>query len=88
MRCTQCLAEVGDRVGFETPSGEALCGPCYFALWGPQGRYELGAATEAARPSSRRPRRRRTVWIPGPTGETDPRFSGGLRVPGGSAPRS
>lgn len=51
--CTQCLAEIEERLGFEAPSGEALCGPCYFALWGPRERqHEPGA--EARRPTSRR----------------------------------
>jgi hypothetical protein len=72
LRCTQCLSEITERVGFETPGGEALCGPCYFALWGPKGSRTLSAESETARPRSRRPRTLRTFWMPGPTGETDP----------------
>jgi hypothetical protein len=72
LRCTQCLSEIPGRIGYETPNGEALCGPCYFALWGPKGSRTVSAQTEVARPRSRRPRRLRTFWIPGPTGETDP----------------
>lgn len=73
LRCTQCLDEVGDGLGYEAPSGHALCGPCYFALWGPAGRRNDSPATESGRPLSRRPKKPgRTFWIPGPTGETDP----------------
>ncbi len=72
LRCTQCLSEVGDGLGYESPGGHALCGPCYFALWGPRGRKAYAAATENGRPRSRRPKRLgKTFWIPGPTGETD-----------------
>ncbi|MFN8150747.1 MAG: hypothetical protein U0R24_06420 [Solirubrobacterales bacterium] len=77
LRCTQCLQVVGDGLGYEAPGGHALCGPCYFALWGPAGRSTFAAATERNRPFSRRPKRRgKTFWIPGPTGETDPGLAG------------
>lgn len=75
LRCTQCLSEVGDGLGYEAPSGDALCGPCYFALWGPAGRKTYMAETERHRPFTRRPPRGKTIWIPGPTGETDPGIS-------------
>jgi hypothetical protein len=77
LRCTQCLSEVHDRTGYRSPNGEELCGPCYFALWGPKGRHALAEEAEARRPASRRPPKGRTIWIPGPTGETDPRVNGG-----------
>jgi hypothetical protein len=32
--CAQCLSEVLAS-GHDTPTGEILCSPCYFALWGP-----------------------------------------------------
>ena len=35
MHCAQCLSEVFTS-GHQTPTGETLCGPCYFALWGPR----------------------------------------------------
>lgn len=73
LRCTQCLDEVGDGLGYEAPGGHALCGPCYFALWGPAGRKTYSAVTESGRPLTRRPKKPgKTFWIPGPTGETDP----------------
>jgi hypothetical protein len=76
LRCTQCLDEIHDRTGYESPTGEELCGPCYFALWGPKGRHALSQPSETRRPHSLRPAKGRTRWIPGPTGETDPRISG------------
>lgn len=71
MHCAQCLAPVGERLGYETPSEEILCGPCYFALWGPRGRHTLSARSQELRPVTRRPRLR-GAWQPGPTGELDP----------------
>ena len=38
--CAQCLTEV-IASGYDTPTGETLCGPCYSALWGPQATEEL-----------------------------------------------
>jgi hypothetical protein len=70
--CAQCLTVVEEHLGYETPRGEILCGPCYFALWGPNGHRALPKPTEEHRPVSLRPRRGRTIWIPGPTGELDP----------------
>ncbi|UJA21117.1 hypothetical protein HJD18_13445 [Thermoleophilia bacterium SCSIO 60948] len=74
MHCAQCLAPVGDRLGYETPSEEILCGPCYFALWGPRGRNALSERARERRPASRRPRLG-SVRQPGPTGEPDPGVS-------------
>lgn len=59
-------------MGFTSPTGDLLCGPCYFALWGPKER-RMSSETERHRPESRRPKRGRPIWIPGPTGELDPR---------------
>jgi hypothetical protein len=42
--CAQCLTEVFAS-GHETPTGETLCSPCYFALWGP-GSAELRLMVE------------------------------------------
>jgi len=38
--CVQCLTELSAN-GRQTPTGEILCDPCYFALWGPQATEEL-----------------------------------------------
>ncbi len=72
-QCAQCMAEVEERLGFEAGrgGGEILCGPCYFGLWGPAGKDDLSRAGEEKRPTSRRPKRK-SVWIPGPTGELAP----------------
>jgi hypothetical protein len=69
--CAQCLTEVFTS-GYETPTGETLCASCYFALWGPRSNGNRLASTEARRPRSLRPKRGRSVWIPGPTAELDP----------------
>jgi hypothetical protein len=69
-RCDQCLCEVPERLGYLSPGGQTLCGPCYYALWGPIARAP-GAPSERARPESRRPAKGRPIWIPGPTGELD-----------------
>jgi len=71
--CAQCLAVVDDRLSYETPREEILCGPCYFALWGPHGLKVLPDDAEKRRPRARRPKRERSVWIPRPTGELDRR---------------
>jgi len=71
--CAQCLSELPDRLGYSTPTDEVLCGPCYFALWGPKGHRELTKRSEERRPESRRPRPGKPIWLPGPSGELDPR---------------
>ena len=38
--CAQCLTVIFSS-GYDTPTGETLCGPCYSALWGPQATEEL-----------------------------------------------
>ena len=64
--CAQCLTEVLAG-GYDTPTGETLCGPCYFALWGPRANGDrLASTTERRRPRSRRPAKPKTHWI-GPT---------------------
>jgi hypothetical protein len=70
-RCAQCLTTLEDDLGYEMASGRALCGPCYFRLWGPRGADPLARSTERRRPDSRRGPSGSTVWIPGPTGELD-----------------
>jgi hypothetical protein len=73
-RCAQCLSVIeADDLSYETPRDEILCGPCYFALWGPKGHRVLAGRSERRRPRSRRPERGPSIWIPGPTGEVDPR---------------
>jgi len=89
--CAQCLTVVDERLSYETPRGEILCGPCYFALWGPRDRVgrdgpagrdgpdnpvgrRLASESQRRRPRSRRPKRGRPIWIPGPSGELDPRL--------------
>ncbi len=71
-RCGQCLAEIEENLGYETTRGDLLCGPCYFALWGPRGAHAVSRATDTQRPSSTRPKRGRPIWMPGPSGELDP----------------
>jgi hypothetical protein len=51
-RCNNCSAEVRDRRGLETPTGETLCGSCYFAIWGLSGAAEITQAAEALAPAS------------------------------------
>lgn len=38
--CAQCLTVIFSS-GYDTPTGETLCSPCYSALWGPQATEEL-----------------------------------------------
>jgi hypothetical protein len=38
--CVQCLAEILADAR-QAPTGEALCGSCYSALWGPKATEEL-----------------------------------------------
>jgi hypothetical protein len=71
-RCAQCLSVLPERLGYRSPQGHSLCGPCYFALWGPKGADQLTPMSEGHRPQSRRPRRGRPIWMPGPTGDLDP----------------
>ncbi len=70
--CAQCLQKVEDGLGYATSNVETLCGPCYFALWGPRGAAAISRSTERRRPDTRRPPPSKTRWIPGPTGELDP----------------
>jgi hypothetical protein len=66
--CAQCLTEVLAG-GYDTPTGETLCGPCDFALWGPRANGDrLASTTERRRPRSRRPAKPKSHWI-GPTFE-------------------
>jgi hypothetical protein len=67
--CAQCLTEVFTS-GYGTPTGETLCGPCYFALWGP--RTNGNRLANVGRPRSRRPRRGKPVWTSGPTRFLEP----------------
>ena len=67
--CAQCLTEVLTS-GYDTPTGETLCGPCYFALWGP--RTNGSRLANVQRPRSRSLRRERPVWIPAPTRFLEP----------------
>ncbi len=71
--CAQCLTEVFSS-GYDTPTGETLCGPCYFALWGPRVNGNRLAHSEHHRPRSRRRQtnRARPIWIPGPTRFLEP----------------
>ena len=55
--CTKCQAEVLDRGGYETPDGKALCGSCYFAVWGVTGAAEIARAVELLTPEPVAPRR-------------------------------
>jgi hypothetical protein len=50
-RCPNCSADLGDRRGLETPTGEILCGSCYFAIWGMSGAAEIAQAAEALAPA-------------------------------------
>jgi hypothetical protein len=43
--CVQCLTELFVD-GRMAPSGEALCAPCYSALWGPDSTDELRLLVE------------------------------------------
>ena len=72
-RCEHCLRAVPDELGFENHRGDVLCGPCYFVLWGPKGQRAMSAESDRRRPGTRRSLPGRTIWIPGPTGELDPR---------------
>ena len=38
--------------------GEQLCGPCYFAVWGPTGAAEISRAVELLTPDEPEPKRR------------------------------
>jgi len=67
--CAQCLTEI-IASGYDTPTGETLCGPCYFALWGP--RANGSRLANVQRPRSRSLRRERPVWIPAPTRFLEP----------------
>lgn len=58
-------------LGFETPQGDVLCGPCYFTLWGPRGAKDVDPGNEGRRPESRRPETIGPFWTPGPLGELD-----------------
>ena len=61
------------RLGYRSLAGEVLCGPCYFGAWEPRGNAKLSTLSERLRPDPRRPPKGKTVWIPGPTAELDPR---------------
>ena len=70
-RCSHCLGDAPDDLSYGTASGETLCGPCYFTLWGPTARAGDPIA-EIARPVARRDRRPRLRWmVPGPSPELD-----------------
>jgi hypothetical protein len=57
-RCTQCDSDVREGNGYEGPMGEQLCGPCYFAVWGPTGAAEISRAVELLTPAAEpQPRR-------------------------------
>jgi hypothetical protein len=67
--CAQCLTEVFTR-GYDAPTGETLCGPCYSALWGPRTNgNRLATNGNGSRPRSLK--RGRPVWISGPSRELD-----------------
>lgn len=72
VRCGHCLASVPESLAYQTHSGETLCGPCYFELWGPRGSHVLSKATERLRPQTKRSKRRSAWMVPGPSGELDP----------------
>jgi hypothetical protein len=69
MHCAQCLSEVFTS-GHQTPTGETLCGPCYFALWGPRANGRRLA--NVRRPRGRRPNGARAASIPGPARFLEP----------------
>ncbi len=50
-QCAKCGTEVRERLGFESPTNEALCGSCYFAVWGPSGAAEIARAAELLTPA-------------------------------------
>ena len=39
-----------ERLGFQGPDGETLCGACYFAIWGPSGAAEISQAVDLLTP--------------------------------------
>jgi len=65
------MGPMGDDLGFESPQGEILCGPCYFTLWGPRAAQRLDPMSEDRRPGSRRPDTIGPFWTPGPLGDLD-----------------
>ena len=68
MHCAQCLSEVFTS-GHETPTGEILCGPCYFALWGPRAN---GAGSPTSGAPGRGGRTVRARSDPGPARFLEP----------------
>jgi hypothetical protein len=54
-QCTTCRTEAIDRLGFQGPNGESLCGACYFAVWGPSGAAEISRAVELLTPDDPAP---------------------------------
>ena len=48
-RCDRCLAPTPVRLAYETPSGDVLCGTCYFELKGPKGKPLAKRLREAIR---------------------------------------
>ncbi len=67
--CSNCLQDVEEGLDYESRSGQPLCGPCYFALWGAAA-SPRGSVEESLRPQARRPQKQRGSWMaPGPTGE-------------------
>ncbi len=57
--CAQCLHAIEERLGFESPLGETLCGGCYFAIWGVDGAAEISRSLELLQPSDPEPARPR-----------------------------
>jgi hypothetical protein len=39
--CAQCSKQLEEHLSFETPRGETVCAPCYFAVWGFSGAAEI-----------------------------------------------
>jgi hypothetical protein len=69
--CAQGLTGLTPELGHETPRGEQLCGPCYFAPWGPTGSV-YSAIDRSSSPRIAAPAPARPSLIRGLSGELGP----------------
>ena len=61
--CAQCSKQVEEHLSFETPRGETVCAPCYFAVWGPSGAAEISLEAERLTDGRRQAHSHSIRWI-------------------------